>query len=223
MRAHVATLLIAVALVAFAVPALGQAEEFEPAVTVLPDEEFCDLVSDDPPTCEAVLTGLARARVLPQAYALFLGIVTPEPSPEPSAGTSGPGPADDAKVGDSQARENLELTLLKADWRPDLSDSFFKPAQGNKYVSVLVRYEALDDGANFNIIHWNAFDRDGTEYDASVLGQIKPDLKVGQLAAGEKVQGWVTFEVPDDVSQLEILETQPLLTDLSWTIERQPR
>jgi len=43
---------------------------------------------------------------------------------------------------------------------------------------------------------------------------------VGQLAAGKKVQGWVTYEVPQDVNQLEVIESQVLQDDLTWTSKR---
>ena len=138
-----------------------------------------------------------------------------EPSAEASAA-----PAKEAGVGDTLSRDDLELTLVKADWKPDISDSFYQPGEGQKYVSFLVRYEALEDGAEYNIIFWDAIDKSGTRYEAEVLGQIEPDLTVGQLAAGKKVQGWVTYEVPQDVNQLQVIESQVLKDDLSWTSKR---
>ena len=128
--------------------------------------------------------------------------------------------AEPAGLGDTLARADLEITLRKADWDPDLSDSFYKPARGQKYVSVLVRYEALADGADYNIIFWDALDKDGERYEATVLGPVEPDLTVGQLAAGESVEGWVTYEVPKAVSRLEIIESQVLEDDLVWSIKR---
>ncbi len=129
-------------------------------------------------------------------------------------------PAPVARVGDTLARDDLELTLLKADWKPDISDSFYQPGKGQKYVSFLVRYVALEDGADYNIIFWDALDTSGKRYEAEVLGQIEPDLTVGDLAAGKKVQGWVTYEVPDDVNALQLIESQVLKDDLTWMSKR---
>ena len=67
---------------------------------------------------------------------------TVEPAAEPSAEASAV-PAKEAGVGDTLSRDDLELTLLKADWKPDISNSFYQPGEGQKYVSFLVRYEAL--------------------------------------------------------------------------------
>ena len=239
MKAVTATLLSITALTGMSLPVLAQDEEAAVPVSVITNAEFCALVSQDPVVCEGILTGMTTARVVPEAFA---GLVEAEaPSPSASAGASAePGavesavPADVpspeatdataaeatlapvARVGDTLARDDLELTLLKADWKPDISDSFYQPGKGQKYVSFLVRYVALEDGADYNIIFWDALDTSGKRYEAEVLGQIKPDLTVGDLAAGKKVQGWVTYEVPDDVNALQLIESQVLKDDLTW-------
>ncbi len=237
MRLTAATLLAISALAATALPALGQEEEATLPVTVITNAEFCALVSQDPVVCEGILTGMTTARVVPEAFAnlVVTEVAVEAPSAEPGAAASGApvaeatiepsaeataAPAKEAGVGDTLSRDDLELTLLKADWRPDISDSFYQPGEGQKYVSFLVRYEALEDGAEYNIIFWDAIDKAGTRYEAEVLGQIEPDLTVGQLASGKKVQGWVTYEVPQDVNQLQVIETQVLNDDLSWTSKR---
>jgi hypothetical protein len=243
MKAVTTTFLAITALAAMSLPAFAQDEETAVPVTVITNSEFCALVSQDPVACEGILTGMTTARVVPEAFA---GLVSGEipgadasaaASLEPAAGESAPPLAEEspeatqapsaqptaapaAGVGDTLARDDLEVTLLKADWKPDISDSFYKPGKGQKYVSFLVRYEALEDGADYNIIFWDALDASGKRYEAEVLGQIEPDLTTGDLAAGKKVQGWVTYEVPSDVNELQIIESQVLKDDLAWSVKR---
>lgn len=223
MRAVAATLLTIAALAATAVPVVGQEEGSAPPadaalpLTVITNEEFCTVLGVDALVCEGIITGMATARVVPEAFA---GLVTAELAGEPSTDTPEVEPAGDGSVGDTLARDDLEITLLKADWKPDWSDAFYKPGQGNKYVSVLVEYKALEDGAYYDINSWDATDKAGTRYTATVLGPITPDLKVGNLAAGKTIKGWVTFEVPRDVNQLRVIESQVLKPDLAWNTKR---
>ena len=182
-------------------------------MTIITNAEFCNLVSADPVACEGVVTGTGAARVVPEAFAAVFDDGDNEAGT--GAATTGPG-----ALGDTLSRDDLELTLLKAAWKPDISDSFYQPGKGQKYVSFLVRYKALEDGADYNITFWDALDKAGTRYEAQVLGQITPDLKVGELAKGEKVQGWVTYEVPNDVNQLQLIESQVLKDDLTWSVKR---
>lgn len=237
MRIIASTLLIVAALAAAALPVAAQDDDSALLISVITNAEFCALVSQDPVVCEGILTGMTTARVVPEAFANLVSaeVAVEASSAEPGAGASGATvakptveasaeasavPAKEAGVGDTLSRDDLELTLLKADWRPDISDSFYQPGEGQKYVSFLVRHEALEDGAEYNIIFWDAIDKAGTRYEAEVLGQIEPDLTVGQLAAGKKVEGWVTYEVPKDVNQLQVIESQALQDDLTWTSKR---
>jgi hypothetical protein len=179
------------AAVVLAVPAVAQEVE-PPPLTSIPDEQFCALVTDDLVTCQGVLTELGESNILPASFAAVAEALAAESSAQAvEEATQEP-----AGLGDAQARSDLEITLRKGDWDPDLSDSFYKPAKGKKFVSVLARYEA------------------------TVLGPVEPDLTVGTLAAGDSVEGWVTYEVPRSVSRLEIIESQALEDDLVWSIKR---
>jgi hypothetical protein len=198
-----------------ALPAVAQEVE-PPALTSIPDEQFCALVTDDPVTCQAVLTELGESNILPASFAAVAeALAAASATAAVEEATQEP-----AGLGDAQARDDLEITLVKADWDPDLSGSFYKPAKGKKYVSVLARYEALEDGAAYNIIFWDALDKDGNRYEATVLGPVEPDLTVGDLASGDSVEGWVTYEVPKAVSRLEVIESQVIEDDLVWSIKR---
>ena len=223
MKVIVATLLTVMALAAMSVPVVAQGEEAAIPVTVIPNEQFCGLVSDDLTVCEQVLESMATAGLLPEAFASLVGVETPGDVPEDVATAEPSGDVvdvADAGVGDTLSREDVEITLVDEKWKPNTSKMFFKPDKGKMYVAVLVRYDAVEDGAFHNLIWWQATDEDGSSYDASVLAPVEPGLTPGQLEAGKSTQGWVTFEVPNDVQRLEIEESQPLKGALRWTIER---
>jgi len=216
MKTAAATLLAIAALTAGAIPALGQDEETELPPTIMSNTEFCSMMAIDVATCEGILAGMVTARILPEAFAGMLATDSSEEATEDQATTTG-------ALGDTLVRDDLQITLKKADWKPDSSDAFYKPGKGNKYVSILVEYQALADGATYNITFWDATDKAGKRYEATVLGPITPDLKVGDLKAAETVEGWVTYEVPKSVNQLTFIESQVLKDDLSWTSKGQER
>ena len=86
------------------------------------------------------------------------------------------------------------VTAPKAErWRQGKQDA--KPAKGNVYVAVLVRIEAVSD-ADYSPYYTKVRDKDGFEYDWLVIPRKEPGLGSGELAPGDSVQGWVTFEVP---------------------------
>jgi len=141
MRIIVSTLLTVAALAAAALPVAAQDDDTSLPISVITNAEFCALVSQDPVVCEGILTGMTTARVVPEAFANLVspGVAVEAPSAEPGASASGASvaeptveataeasaaPAKEGVVGDTLSRDDLELTLLKADWKPDISDSF---------------------------------------------------------------------------------------------------
>lgn len=200
-------------------PAFGQ----DDGPTIVPNEQFCNLVADDIAACEQALETLGSAGMLPEAFA---GLVeAPEPSATASDAAHGdsavtPDGSGNAALGASLSRDDVRITVAEVDWDPSSSNSFFEPAPGNRYVSVLVRYEALEDGASYNPFYWSANDEDGFSYSYSIFSPREPNLSSGDLREGRKTQGWITFEVPQDVDWLEVQESQFFGEDLYWTVER---
>lgn len=221
MRTHFAAILSIVAIATLAAPVTAQDDVLEPPVVIVSNEAFCSFLGQDVAGCEAALTGLAGARIVPEAYATLVrgqsstGLPLPFPFPTPIAG-----PIVDGQVGDSLSRDDVRIKLVKVDWTPDLSASMFRPARGNKFVSALVRYAARVDGARYSVIDWDATDDSGARYAAMVPGPVAPSLLLGSLPARESVKGWVTFEVPRAVNRLRLIESQDLKPDLTWSIQR---
>lgn len=74
-------------------------------------------------------------------------------------------------------------------------DAFSQPAPGNVFVSALVRVDAKGD-VSYNPFNYRVRDANGLQYD-HVIGR-DPALHSGDLANGDFVSGWLTFEVPAD-------------------------
>lgn len=69
------------------------------------------------------------------------------------------------------------------------------PDKGNVFVSALVRIEAKAD-SDYSPYYAKVRDGEGFEYDWLIVPRREPSLGSGELAPGDSVQGWVTFEVP---------------------------
>lgn len=120
---------------------------------------------------------------------------------------------------DPQLRDDVTITPLKVNWKTKPTNMFAKPGKRMKFVAVLVRYAAGEDGASFNEGDWEVTDKEGFSYDQPIIGAV-PDLDSGDIRPGKKAQGWVTFEVPKNANWLEISQTGFFQDPLYWTIKR---
>lgn len=121
-----------------------------------------------------------------------------------------------APVGTTHAGDGVDVTLVEADWEPELG--FFTPAEGNQYVAVLARHLGTAEGGTYNFFYWEAVDQDGVEYFGTIA--VEPYLESGDLAVGATAEGWVSFEVPLTTTQLHITQAAPFGAELRWTIQR---
>jgi hypothetical protein len=110
-----------------------------------------------------------------------------------------------AKVGDKIRLGDSEFFTAKKVIRWP-GQQFLKPEPGNQFVAVLVEIEGIDaDGASYNPFYFSVKDPDGFEYNFNAFGK-EPQLQSGnQLAPGDKVTGWVTFEVPKKAKRLTLV------------------
>jgi hypothetical protein len=224
MKARFATILSTVALATLVAPVTAQDELTVPQVTTIPNAAFCALLGQDVASCEGVLTGLAAARMVPEAFAGLVGglpvvgfpvVGFPLPLPLPVAG-----PTIEGDVGDVLSRGDARVRLARVNRTPDLSDALIEPAEGNTFVSAFVRYRALGLGARYSVLDWVATDESGARYPATPVAAVAPALVVGVLPAGGVAKGWVTFEVPRTAKALRFIESQVGLPGLAWSIHR---
>ncbi len=155
--------------------------------------------SSDGPTLRATCQALQDAG--DQATCLYVVDRFLDPATPPAAsaeyGTDLPGP------GVLQVGESADITLVKVDWKPTVE--YGEPAPGNRFVAIDVLYKATVDGASYNPYDWSMVDFDGFNYDRT-SGARKPELAGSTtLPLGRKAQGWVTFEVPQDVHSFEVV------------------
>lgn len=102
------------------------------------------------------------------------------------------------------------VTLLDHDWGWASDNAFVEPDAGNMLVTVLVRFEGLEeDGTDYGPAGFKVFDQDGFEYGIEFVGR-EPALGFGEVRSGQSVQGWITFEVPETTSSLALAYSDTL-------------
>lgn len=67
---------------------------------------------------------------------------------------------------------------------------------GNRLVAIDVSLVALVDDVSYNIGFFALQDEDGYVWDDYTRPDIEPGLSYGDLSSGQKVRGWIGFEVP---------------------------
>ena len=94
--------------------------------------------------------------------------------------------------------------------------------EGKKLVAVDITQRGITQGTPYNPLYFSVQDTDGYVYDKSFFSaDIEPTFGHGDLAAGQRVRGWVTFQVPQDavlvsiLAQAEIFGSKVLIADLT--------
>lgn len=78
------------------------------------------------------------------------------------------------------------------------------PPEGSVYASFLFRIQSLSPDARFDPFRFSATDADGRTYPYTAGGR-QPALGSSRLLpTGETVEGWISFEVPDDFDGLAV-------------------
>ena len=126
---------------------------------------------------------------------------TPGPSASPTA-------VKKPKIGEAAVVKGGKFTVNAL--RDNLPGSQFeKPPAGQRWLGFDVTIEATADGLRYNPLYFSLQDADAYGYEAKFIsaGPVPP-LSTGQLNAGDKIRGWVFFEVPAAAS-LFALRVQP--------------
>jgi hypothetical protein len=130
---------------------------------------------------------------------------TPEVTEAPPVG------AEAAAVPGAIAEENHVRIYFNAMTDPFVSDNqFSQPEEGNRFVAFDMTIEFVDDSGTHsaNEFTFGLTDRESFSYEPGAIVGPEPDLALTELRPGEKVRGWVTFEVPA-ASVLDVLRYQP--------------
>lgn len=109
------------------------------------------------------------------------------PTPEPTQEIAG--------VGYYIEWTDVRVSLVEAGVYSNYNE-YFAPDAGNKFVAVLVEYEALADNVSYNPFFWTLRDSQGFSYNYYIFGKEPALDSSNELRAGRKVKGWLTFQVP---------------------------
>lgn len=89
-----------------------------------------------------------------------------------------------------------------------------KPATGKKWVAALVQIEGINpSGASYNPFFFKVRDSTGFEYNFSAFGKEPALQSSNDLKPGDKVSGWVTFEVPKAATGLILIYQAGFLSE----------
>ena len=125
----------------------------------------------------------------------------------------------DFKLGD-EIKFN-DFTLLINDFEEGkIYDSFY-PETGMKFVAVEVLVTNISkEPVDYNsLFDFKISDDNSYEYDICMFGAKEPSLKAGNINAGRKIRGWLTFEVKKEAKEFEIVYSPSLLTSQQFFIK----
>ncbi|MBA3851541.1 MAG: hypothetical protein H0X59_04135 [Chloroflexi bacterium] len=116
---------------------------------------------------------------------------------------SGDAPAG-ATIGDTlDVSGRQRVTLLEAEVSLGGAESR-PPPDGHVYASFLFRIESLTPDARYDRFRFSAVDPAGDQY-AYTAGGRQPALESDRFRrTGEAVEGWVSFEIPEDFQSLAV-------------------
>ena len=93
--------------------------------------------------------------------------------------------------------------------------------EGKRLVAVDVTQAAGDEGDSYNLRYLSVQDANGYVYQKGGFADVEPSFGYGVLAAGQRVRGWVSFEVPEAailvavMAQAEVLGPNIVIADLT--------
>jgi hypothetical protein len=113
-----------------------------------------------------------------------------------------------ATVGDRVGQGNYIITLANVETAQ--AYGYFAADAGNIYLSVELIFESNSNtGVSVNPLYIKVKDSDGYEYTASMFGKEPSLTSQNDLPQGEKLRGWITFEIPTTAHGL-ILSFEPI-------------
>ena len=159
----------------------------------------CSSTSDDdgatatPADSTPAATATARATEAPRATNTPAPTATATPNPKPKIGVTTE--AKGSKYTVNEVRDNLPAVRFSA------------PKAGMRWVAIDVTQEGTATGPDsVNPFYFSVQDDAAFVYGYGfVPGAPEPTLTSGQLSAGQKVRGWIGFEVPAAAKLISVL------------------
>jgi hypothetical protein len=117
------------------------------------------------------------------------------------------------KVGDTISQGGYIITVVNAETATSYGE-IDKPESGNIFVGVEIIIEsAADTGVSVNPYFCTLTDGDARSYNPSFVGNDPLLSSQNDLPKGEKMRGWVTFEVPETAKDFLFLYEPISFTD----------
>ncbi|OJV92358.1 MAG: hypothetical protein BGO39_30990 [Chloroflexi bacterium 54-19] len=107
------------------------------------------------------------------------------------------------KVGDTISLNGYTLTVNVVQKSENFSgDAIDQAKSGNTFIAVdLTIGSQKNSGVSANALYATLKDSQGYSYNTGIFGDKQPSLKgTNDIPNGDKVRGWVTFEVPKTAS-----------------------
>lgn len=120
----------------------------------------------------------------------------PEPTPAP---TDTPEPVQEANLGDLVEQEGYSLVAVTVE-DPAPAGLLYTPTEGTKLVAVeVIIGNVSGERVTVNALSSTLVDSDGFAHQAELAGR-DGQINLVDLKPGERVKGWVAFEVPEGVT-----------------------
>lgn len=179
--------------------------------------------------CQSTATPPASAPVANQVQTAAAGIVltqtvlakmqqAPQPTQPPIATDTALPPTAApqnvlAKVGETVKEGGYIITLANVETAKQFGE-FFQAAAGNKLIAVELLIEsAASSGVNANPFYVTIKDASGYVYSSSGFGKEPALQSQNDMPIGEKIRGWVTFEIPETATNLVLIYEPLSFTD----------
>lgn len=107
-------------------------------------------------------------------------------------------------IGDTLDEGTWKFCVTKFEEGKTYNAAFY-PKEGQKYVTLECFFQNTSDSkVEYSIMFWKLGDQDGYEHDLEMLGDRRPSFTSGDLEAGKKHKGFVTFKCPKEAKNFEL-------------------
>jgi hypothetical protein len=126
------------------------------------------------------------------------------------------------KVGETVSLNGYTLTVNAVQKSENFSGNVIDQADaGNIFIAVDLTIGSLkNNGVSANALYASLKDSQGYQYSTGIFGDKDPSLKgTNDIPSGDKVRGWVTFQVPKTASGFileyaQLFESEKIRVDL---------
>lgn len=133
---------------------------------------------------------------------------------------SAPPPAPQARIGSTLQVTTSTSTAAYTvgNLQPVTSNNEYAPVKGTLMAAdVIIQTQSGTAAVNVNYFHARL--ADGTQIDTDQMAGLTGQLTFGDLPQGQKLRGWIAFDVPPGQTIAQIVLTGPLGSqDGLWTV-----